>query len=675
MPMYFMRPYGVSATINFGLWTVSGVDLKIDATFAAGDIKLMKDEGTEANTTNLPADEGQGYSLVLTATEMQAARAVVYVVDAVTKVWLDDYFVIETTGGPGAQHVDAMRTGVAAGGAAGTITLDSGSSATDDFYNTGNVHIIGGTGAGQSRYISDYVGSTKVATVQENWATNPDGTSIFRITPPIGVDAASISRDQVAADNLETMLDGAGGQTLSLKQINCVNSTGDAIVASSTGSNGKGINATGNGTGAGILSTGGATSGSGIKGVGGSTDGHGIEGVGVGSANGIFGTGGASGGSGIQGNGGASSGNGIHGSGGSTNGVGIFGTGAGTGAGLRGKGGATDGLGLQVSSGGNQPGAHFVGNGTGAGFKVEGGATSGTGFHAVGGALNGSAIVATNQGTGLDIDADLAGNITGDRTGNLYGSVDSVAIVDIVTALDINAINAGVVATGTITASKFAAGAIDAAAFAADAATEIADAVWGKGVPGSYGAGTAGKIIGDNVNATVSSRASQTSVDTIDDFLDTEIAAIKAKTDNLPSDPADQSLIIAATDAISAAIVVVQADTDNIQTRIPTTLVGGRMDASVGAINGDATAALNLARAALAIVRGAAIAGTLSTTQMTTDLTEATNDHYNGREVIWTTGTLLGQSATISDYDGATKMLTYGATTEAPIAADTFAIV
>ena len=38
-----------------------------------------------------------------------------------------------------------------------------------------------------------------------------------------------------------------------------------------------------------------------------------------------------------------------------------------------------------------------------------------------------------------------------------------------------------------------------------------------------------------NLDATVSSRASQTSVDTVDDFLDTEIAAIKAKTDNLPS--------------------------------------------------------------------------------------------------------------------------------------------
>jgi hypothetical protein len=43
------------------------------------------------------------------------------------------------------------------------------------------------------------------------------------------------------------------------------------------------------------------------------------------------------------------------------------------------------------------------------------------------------------------------------------------------------------------------------------------------------------------LDAAVSSRASQTSLDIVDDYVDTEIAAIKAKTDNLPSDPADAS--------------------------------------------------------------------------------------------------------------------------------------
>jgi hypothetical protein len=54
---------------------------------------------------------------------------------------------------------------------------------------------------------------------------------------------------------------------------------------------------------------------------------------------------------------------------------------------------------------------------------------------------------------------------------------------------------------------------------------------WSTALPGAYGAGTAGKIVGDNINATISSRATQTSVDTIDDFLDTEVAAILAAVD------------------------------------------------------------------------------------------------------------------------------------------------
>jgi hypothetical protein len=60
---------------------------------------------------------------------------------------------------------------------------------------------------------------------------------------------------------------------------------------------------------------------------------------------------------------------------------------------------------------------------------------------------------------------------------------------------------------------------------------------------------------------------------------------------------------------------------------------------------------------------------------MTTNLTEATDDHYNGRIVIWTSGVLVGQATNITDYNGTTKMLTYTAITEAPTAADTFIIV
>ncbi len=42
-------------------------------------------------------------------------------------------------------------------------------------------------------------------------------------------------------------------------------------------------------------------------------------------------------------------------------------------------------------------------------------------------------------------------------------------------------------------------------------------------------------------------------ITTVDDYLDTEIAAIKAKTDNLPSDPADASVVAALIDALPTA--------------------------------------------------------------------------------------------------------------------------
>lgn len=57
----------------------------------------------------------------------------------------------------------------------------------------------------------------------------------------------------------------------------------------------------------------------------------------------------------------------------------------------------------------------------------------------------------------------------------------------------------------------------------------------------------------DNLDATTSSRASQTSLDTVAGYVDTEVAAIKAKTDNLPAAPAATSDIPSAA-TIAAAV-------------------------------------------------------------------------------------------------------------------------
>lgn len=85
-----------------------------------------------------------------------------------------------------------IRDGTAQAGAARSIILDAGASAVTNLYIDAIVCIIGGTGAGQSRRIKGYVGGTKVVSVQEAWATNPDDTSVFIIIPRGKVAAESV---------------------------------------------------------------------------------------------------------------------------------------------------------------------------------------------------------------------------------------------------------------------------------------------------------------------------------------------------------------------------------------------------------------------------------------------------------------------------------------------------
>lgn len=107
MNKVILRKYGEEAIFDFSLFETDGIDLKVDAVHASGDTVIMKDEGAEEPTDNDFIDEGQGYSLVLTATEMEAARIVIYIVDQGTKAWLDPTpITIETYGHANAQHPD-----------------------------------------------------------------------------------------------------------------------------------------------------------------------------------------------------------------------------------------------------------------------------------------------------------------------------------------------------------------------------------------------------------------------------------------------------------------------------------------------------------------------------------------------------------------------------------------
>jgi hypothetical protein len=228
-------------------------------------------------------------------------------------------------------------------------------------------------------------------------------------------------------------------------------------------------------------------------------------------------------------------------------------------------------------------------------------------------------------------------NITGNITGNLSGSVGSVTgAVGSVTgnvggnvAGSVNSV-IGPVTVGTNN---------DKGGYSLS--TAGIQAIWDALTSALTTAGSIGKWIIDNLNATISSRATQTSVDAIDDFVDTEVGAIKAVTDKLdtmleldglvyryttnaleqaptggggstdwtsdertairailgipssgttPTDPTTGIL-----DTIRDLVVVVdtvvdaiEVDTQDIQSRLPASLQDGRIVAYVG-VNNDKT--------------------------------------------------------------------------------------
>jgi len=86
-----------------------------------------------------------------------------------------------------------LHQATATAGSSSTITFPSSAtygsvSILDNYYTNMRIYIVSGTGAGQLKRISKYVGSTRVATVDSDWTTNPDNTSVYSIISPIKSD-------------------------------------------------------------------------------------------------------------------------------------------------------------------------------------------------------------------------------------------------------------------------------------------------------------------------------------------------------------------------------------------------------------------------------------------------------------------------------------------------------
>lgn len=133
---------------------------------------------------------------------------------------------------------------------------------------------------------------------------------------------------------------------------------------------------------------------------------------------------------------------------------------------------------------------------------------------------------------------------------------------------------------------------------------------------------------------------------------------------------------------LDTQIAAVQSDTNDLQTRVPAALVGGRMDSTLSAIGNDTTALAAFKRAVLGNVIGTCDAGSTTTSIVTSALTPAgaAADQLKGRIVVFdkdtTTAALRGQATDITaSTNAATPTLTVTALTTAPASGDTFVIV
>lgn len=418
MPQKFLRKYGVAATLPFTLFEADGINFKTDAAHAAGDTKIMKDEAVEVNTANAFTDEGTGYAIVLSATEMEAKRNVVYIIDQPNgaKAWLDDYIVIESYG-----HADAMHPFDLGADLSGNnvnwkfksidITNDAGDGLTckSTGGNGKGINIVG-HGTGDGVYIIGGLSSGAIGLkiVSENafpavLIQNASGGAGLQIRGSHAVDIAGLTSNHAILLN--------GGP-----------SGGSAIRAQSNGGNAHAIDIQGIGSGSGIKITGGAT-GDGAEIKGGATSGRGMRiysptlgnGLDIGAVDGIGLKIGASGtnkqgvsitsaaGHGIEINT-STTGDGIKITAGGGNGINIAASGGHAISAV--VTGGTTHSGLNVKGFGPGAGLNIEGGTTGDGINIQGGVGGGHGINAkAGSSSNGHGFTMSGNGTGKDLDA------------------------------------------------------------------------------------------------------------------------------------------------------------------------------------------------------------------------------------------------------------------------------
>lgn len=227
--------FDANGRVDVGSWLGTAVTTSATSAKPEMDVYSISDDATAANNAELMFD-GTGYAGGTTKLQVDAVAISSDTTAADNLELITEHargVTINATGGTGGKDADdlvddvwdevvtgaahnvntsaakylregAESSGVTAtaqAGATSTITLAAGADANDDFYNGERVSIIEGTGVGQSRLITDYNGTTKVATIDRNWTTTPDATSVYSI---IGAesDVRAVDGNATAADNM-----------------------------------------------------------------------------------------------------------------------------------------------------------------------------------------------------------------------------------------------------------------------------------------------------------------------------------------------------------------------------------------------------------------------------------------------------------------------------------------
>jgi hypothetical protein len=166
------------------------------------------------------------------------------------------------------------------------------------------------------------------------------------------------------------------------------------------------------------------------------------------------------------------------------------------------------------------------------------------------------------------------------------------------------------------------------------------------------------------IDQTISSRATQTSVDAIDDFVDTEVAAIKAKTDLIVAFPANfGSLGIDPSGAINQVLYVYELDAGALTANNAGDPIADIVwdEVLTGATHNIASSAgRRLRQLASVIVRAGTAQGPgTGNNQIQLDAgASATNGEYDPNVIFIETGTGAGQARLILQYNGSTKVAT-----------------